>query len=519
MSKLVIDELKLIETQVDQILPKLNILRKGFASHKTKDLNFRLDQLNKLRKGFQKYSSQIYRSNYLDLGFGEYSNDVNTMSVVLSDIDYIIKNFKSWAKPRSVDTPLALAPGKSYILPEPYGVVTIFGAWNSQYQTLFQPLVAAIAAGNVVLAKPSEMAPYSALLTEFILEELDPEIIQIVQGGVDQCIELNKHKCDLIVFTGSPFKGKIVSKAAAEHLTPCILELGGQNPVVVDEKADIKSTAYNICNGRFHLSGQLCIGPEYVMIHKSIFNQLKEKLKETVETFFTKNPYTCKDYSRMINEWHTNKQQEFLNTHGGKVVVGGGECNIKEKYVPPTIIEFDSLSSLKKSSLAKEEIFGPILYICPYTDIDECADYINANEKPLALYYFGSNSTSKDKIRNNTSSGAFVVNDTLVHFASHYLPFGGVGTSGYSAYHGKYGFDNMSHLKPVMEKVNIIIPFRYPPFTQTKLSIMRKLIGNLGNFTQFDAVKVGMFVVLLFAVYSLRANIYSGVDGFIHPKF
>lgn len=519
-TKLDVDSFKLDYTEVNQIKPKLDKLKKAFFSHKTKDTNFRLDQLKKLRRGIDKYAKEIGRTNYLDLGFGDYSNDINTMAIVLSDIDYIISNFQDWAKPRSVHTPLLLAPSTSCLFPEPYGVCVIFSAWNSQYQTLLQPMAAALAAGNCVLAKPSEMAPYSAKLMEYIFEYLDPDVVQIVQGGGDQCIELNKHKSDIIVFTGSPMKGVLVSKAAAEFLTPCILELGGQNPVIVDETADLKNTAYNLVNGRFIISGQACIAPEYVFVHRSNYEKLLALLKETVENFFGKNPQISKDYSRIINEWHTDRLANLLKTHGGNVLVGGGECNIKEKYVPPTIIHFESIEKMSKSSLAKEEIFGPILYLCPFDNINDCIEYINSREKPLSMYYFGYNKKNKELIKKNTSSGGLVFNDTIVHFASHYLPFGGVGSSGYSAYHGKYGFDNLSHLKPIVDRSSTIVPFRYPPYSSSKLSLMRKLIG-LGSLTQSGVVKSFVYLGLIVAAFLLRNNLYAGMQGFMHgnPKF
>lgn len=518
-NKLDVDAFTLDYTKVDSIFPKLEKLRRGFASQKTKELKFRLDQLNKLRKGIDKYFKEISRTNYLDLGFGEYSNDVNTISVVTADIDYIISNLSSWTKPRVVDTPLVIAPGSSYLYPEPFGICVIFSAWNSQYQTLLQPMAAAIAAGNCILAKPSEMAPYSAKLMEYIFEDLDPEIVQIVQGGADQCIELNKHKSDIIVFTGSPMKGKIVSRAAAEHLTPCILELGGQNPVVVDKTADLKNTAYNLINGRFVICGQACIAPEYVFVHESIIDKLKPMLKETVENFFTKDPKTSKDYSRIINEWHSDRLANLLKTHGGKVVVGGGECDIKAKYIPPTVIAFDDINSMGKSSLAKDEIFGPILYLCPYNDIQECIDYINSREKPLSMYYFGFDKVNREKLKKETSSGALVYNDTLVQFITHYLPFGGVGNSGYSAYHGKYGFDNLSHLKPVIEASTTVVSFRYPPYSSTKLNLMRKALF-LGNFTQSGLMKFLMYLGFILGGYLLRNNIYGAYNGFLNgPKF
>lgn len=519
MSKINVDSFILEDTPVKDIVPKLEILRKGFASNKTRDFNFRREQLIKLKNGIEKYTKEIHRTNYLDLGFSEFYSFYNVLNIVLSDINYIIKNFEKWAAERSVDTPLLLAPARSYLFPEPFGVCLIFSAWNSQFQTLLQPMAAAIAAGNVILAKPSEMAPYSAKLMEYIFAEMDPEIVQIVQGGADQCIELTKNKSDIIVFTGSPMKGKLVAKCAAEFLTPCILELGGQNPVIVDETADIKCAAYNLINGRFTISGQACIAPEYVMIHRSVYDPLVKALEETFNQMLSKDPKTSNDYGRIINEWHSDRLTNLIKNHGGEVVVGGGESDIKQKYVPPTIVKFKSLKEMGNSVLAKEEIFGPILYLAPYDNFDDTINYINSKDKPLSLYYFGFDKKHKSDIKTKTSSGALLFNDTLVHFINHYLPFGGVGTSGFSAYHGKFGFDNLSHLKPIMDRDHHVVPIRYPPFTSTKQSLMKKML-LLGDFTQSGAVKsIGALLFLALAVY-LRHNIYAGLVGFYNgPKF
>lgn len=519
MSKtLDVDSFVLKETIVKEIPLKLAKLKKGFSSQKTKDLNFRLDQLKKLRGGMDKYIKEIARSNYLDLGLGQYGNDIGTMSIVNSDLDHIISNLKTWANPKSVETPILLAPAKSYLYPEPFGICVIFSAWNSQYQTLIQPMAAAIAAGNCVLAKPSEMAPFSAKLMEYIFEDLDPEICQIVQGGADQCIELNNNKSDIIVFTGSPFKGKIVATAAAKFLTPVILELGGQNPVIVDETANIKTTSHNLVNGRFIISGQACIAPEYVFVHKSVIAKLKPALKDCVENFFGKNPKESKDFARIINEWHTNRIGDKLKNHGGEVVVGGGEVDIKNKYVPPTIISFNSIKEMTASCLTQEEIFGPILYLCPYENIQDCIDYINERDKPLAMYYFGYDNKNKELIKRTTSSGALVFNDTIIQFINHYLPFGGVGTSGYSAYHGYYGFENLSHWKPIIEANSNVVSMRYPPFTSSKISLTRKLLG-LDGLTQYTLVKGLYFIGFLALVFLLRNNLHGAFNGFINPKF
>lgn len=516
MSKIIVDDLKLTFTPVEEISSKINLLKKGFSSHKTKNLSFRKEQLKKLKSGFEKYIKEVHRSNYLDLGINEYNSFYYTTSIVSADIDYIIDNFESWTKPRNVDTSILFAPCSSYLLPEPYGVVVIFSAWNFQWQTLLQPIAVALASGNVVLAKPSEMAAYSAKMVEIVCGELDPEVFQIVQGGADQCIALNNIKTDLIVFTGSPFKGKIVAKAAAEFLTPCILELGGQNPVIVDETADINSAVTNIVSARFINVGQICIGPEYVFVHKSKLNEFLLECKEKTLEFYSNDPKTNIEYSRVINEFHSERLSKLISDCKGKIVVKGGECSVKDKFIPPTIFHFENISQMEESNLAKDEIFGPILYITEYTDINDCIEYINRKEKPLAMYYFGFNKKNKADIISKTSSGGLVFNDATVQFASHYLPFGGVGQSGYGAYHGKYGFDAFSHLKPIMDRDYKIIPLRYPPFTKTKQHLMKKLL-LMSKFTQKGLMRGIVILVLLISIFVFRSNFSSGFHGFVNP--
>ena len=481
------------------------------------NINYRKTQLINFKKGIEAYKKEILRSNYLDLGLEDFSTEFNTLYPILSDIDYIINNFELWSKPQKVDTPLLLAPASSYMIPEAYGVCTIFSAWNSQYLTLLQPIAAAIAAGNCVLAKPSEMAPYSAVLLKYILSYIDSDIIDIVQGGADQCIELTKNKSDFIIFTGSPVKGVLVATAAAKYLTPCILELGGQNPVIVDQDADIKCVAYNLVNGRFIISGQACISPEYVFVHKEIIDKVCNALKDTTELMFGKDAKCSKDYSRIINEWHSNRLSDLLSNHKGQIIVSSGSVDVKEKFIPPTIIKYNTIEEMKHSELSKEEIFGPILYLAPYDKLTDCIEYINSKEKPLAMYYFGYNNKNKDMLIKRTSSGSFVVNDTLVQFVNHNLPFGGVGNSGHSAYHGKHGFFNLSHMKPVMDRSSKVLTLRYPPFTNSKVSIMKKAFIT-GNLTQNSVYKFFLYLSIFVFLYIFRSNFINASKAFISNK-
>jgi aldehyde dehydrogenase (NAD+) len=491
---------------------KLAILRKGEKSKKLLDINYRVTQLKLLKAAIQKNEKEIHFSNKIDLGQSEFMSYYLTYNTIVNDIDDIINNIWSWSKPQKRDTPAVLVPGSSYVVPEPFGVSLTLSAWNSQYLTLLTPIAQAIAAGNQCLAKPSEMAEVSAVVCQNILAELDPEVVQTCQGGVEVCVELLKNKFDIIIFTGSPEKGRLVALAAAEFLTPCILELGGQNPCVVDETADLKNATFNLLNGKCLISGQICLAPEYVMIHRSVFDKFVEQMKTTSKEFYGGDIKNSADYSRIINKFHTERliglieraQTEKL----GKMIYGG-ESDINQKYVAPTLFSFDSIEQMRKSELAKAEIFGPIQYIAPYDDIQEVIDQINSRPKPLTMYYFGNHKNNIARLEKETSSGAFVTNDCIVHFTNSDLPFGGVGKSGYGAYHGKWGFESLSHMKPVLKQSQMMLRFRYPPFPGKHENIMRFILPRLTT-TQYKLVRAAAFVGLLIALFILR-NTISGI--------
>ena len=322
-----------------------------------------------------------------------------------------------------------------------------------------------------------------------------------------------KNQFDVIIFTGSPEKGKIVARAAAEFLTPCILELGGQNPTIVDESCNIDNAVINICNGRFLNAGQICISPEYVFVHESVKDRFTQGLINTLARFYDGKAKESQDYSKIINKFHTERVGKLLDQHDGKLIAGG-KYNAEEKFIEPTIIEYENIQKLKNSNLAKGEIFGPILYYAPYKNLDDVINHINSQQKPLAIYYFGTNNSNKQRILNETSSGALTMNDTIVHFASPYLPFGGVGNSGMGSYHGQFGFDNMSHLKPVMDRKPQVTGMRYPPFTQGNQKIMKFMLNNV-NFTQHSALRFIMLTASIFLCYYFRNFLIGSFKGLI----
>jgi aldehyde dehydrogenase (NAD+) len=476
---------------------KYNSLKEAQKLHKLNDINYRLEILNKILQLWDKYAEEVALSNFLDLGITENNNTLTNYCLVRAEIVYAIKNLKSWVKPRCADTPLFLSTCKTYVKPEPYGLALIFSAWNCNFLTLIIPLVQAIAAGNLVLAKPASSAPETCKVCLKILNELPHDVVYGCAGKPEVYTELLKQRWDLIVFTGSAAKGKIIAAAAAPNLTPTILELGGQNPVIVEKSADLKLSAHNIVYGRHMFTGQACIAPEYIMVDKTVKDKLIIELKKVYETFFTKNPEKSPDLGVIVNKFHTERIKKLVENpgQGAQLLYGDlSKINSDKKFIPPFLFGFDNIEQMGKSELAAAEIFGPVLYLCPYDKIEESVNYINSREKPLSAYLFTRDNKIKEYVRDNTSSGALDINDTLVHFSSPLLPFGGVGNSGMSSYHGKWGFDNMSHLKPVVDQASLFISLRYPPFSNSSIKLLRSIF--LLSYTRGQLIRFVLLIIL-----------------------
>jgi len=363
-------------------------------------------------------------------------------------------------------------------------------------------VASSIAAGNAVLLKPSEMAPHSSnVMAELFEKYLYQNYYRIVEGGGKVAQTLTALPFDLIIFTGSPEKGKLVAKAAAEHLTPCILELGGKSPTIVDKDANIENAALRIAAGKLFNCGQTCVAPDYLLVHKDIKKAFLERLTQAVDDFYLKNPKNSPDYVRIINEGHTQRLKDYLEeNHGGKVIYGDvNQIDVKARYVPPTIVD----NPRPNSKLMQDEIFGPILPVIDIDNVDDAIKFINARPKPLTLYYYGPVlSATKERILKETSSGSVCFNESVFQTLNEDLPFGGIGNSGMGAMHGKTGFDSVSHLKPVMDKLTLNgFPFnaRYPPFTSSKQSLMKTMM-KVTNFPQRKAayalVLVGVLVLV-----------------------
>jgi len=444
-------------------------LRNNFLAGTTKKYEWRIKQLKNLKKMMEENQERFNQAMERDLCQARFLKLVEVKMCTV-ECETAINELKQWMKPQNVEISLLLnQPASGYIVREPYGTVLLISPWNYPVSLVVKPLIGAIAAGNNMVVKPSEVAPAtSALFAELIPQYLDKENIVVIEGGVDVTTELLKQRFDYIFYTGNTSVGKIVMKAASEHLTPVTLELGGKSPAIVAKDADLNITAKRLVWGKFLNLGQTCVAPDYVFVDKSIKDEFTKTMKEMLVQFYGTDPQKSDDYSRIINERHCYRLEKLLNNHGGNVLVGG-KVDPEDRYVEPTII----LDPKYDSELMKEEIFGPILPILTMDDINTAIDYINKNEKPLALYLFSSDKDLKKKILDKTSSGAVVFNDCVVHNSVSELPFGGVGYSGIGAYNGKKSFETFSHEKPVLDKGTLLdAPARYPPYTDGKIKLL-----------------------------------------------
>ncbi len=444
--------------------------RKFFSTNITKDISFRQRNLNKLYRAITEYEERILEALKKDLNKSSMEGYMTEIGMVLNEISYFKKNIKKLAKVKSVKTPLAQFPSKSFIISEPYGLVLVMSPWNYPFQLSMAPLVGAIAAGNCCILKPSPDAPYtSRVMADMIKEYFSPSYITVVEGGIPISDELLEEKFDYIFYTGSTRVGKIIMEKAAKHLTPVSLELGGKSPCIIDKTANLKLAAKRIVFGKFLNAGQTCVAPDYIFVHKDSKEKLIEYLVFYINQLFGGNPLYNKDYPKIINERHYKRLLELMEDED--IVIGGkGNENLQ---IEPTIL--DNIN--KDSKVMREEIFGPILPILTYKNLKEVADYVTNNPKPLALYLFTEDKKSERYILSNLSFGGGCVNDTIIHLATHSMGFGGVGESGMGSYHGKDSFDTFTHKKSIVKKSNIIdLPMRYAPYTKNKEKLVRMFL-------------------------------------------
>jgi len=443
--------------------------RNFFKSQQTKDVVFRIEKLKELKQTIVSREQDVYDALKKDFNKSTFESFMSEYGLLISELDLVLKNLNSWSKPKRVKPSMLTFPATDYIYKEPYGIVLVIAPWNYPFLLSIEPLIMAIAAGNTVVVKPSELTTHTSKLVTEIIESVFKEgHVASIEGGIPVASELLEQRWDYIFFTGSVPVGKIVAKAAAKYLTPTTLELGGKSPCIVDQTIDLKLASKRIVWGKFFNGGQTCISPDYIIAHTSIKENLIDCLKTEITRAYGENVKLSKDYPRIVNEKNTKRLVEMLNDVN---VVFGGKYDIPECYIDPTIIDSPSLESL----LMQDEIFGPILPVLSYSDENEIDNLINNYEKPLSLYVFSKDKVFTNKILTRYSFGGGAVNDPLIHFGNHRLPFGGVGASGIGAYHGKHGYDTFSHHKSISKRGTWFDPpVRYAPY-KNKLSLLKKM--------------------------------------------
>ena len=451
-----------------EIKELINKQRKFYSSNISKDLKFRIQNLKLLRSIIIKYEKEIQEALRLDLGKSETEAYMTEIGMVLDEIKYNIKHLAKWAKKKYVSTPLSQFPARSYRIPEPRGLVLIISPWNYPFLLSIQPLIGAIAAGNCVIIKPSEYSVNTSKLLKKILTEIYSEAyVTVVLGEKEVAQELLKEKFDYIFYTGSTKIGKIVMEAAAKNLTPVTLELGGKSPCIVDEKCNVELAAKRIAYGKILNSGQTCVAPDYVFVHQNVKEQFLNCLIKYLKNFLGENALNNSDYPKIINKMQFNRIISLIDKE--HVIYGGG-YNRNILKIEPTILTIKDMTS----KVMQEEIFGPILPIIGYNNLDYIINYININPKPLALYLFTNNKKIEKRILKEVSYGGGCINDTIIHLANKRLGFGGVGNSGIGEYHGKFSFDTFSHYKSIIKKSNHIdLPVRYHPYSKMKEKLIR----------------------------------------------
>lgn len=445
-------------------------LRKNVST--LRSIDERIHVLAALKQEVLKYSDEISIALKKDLGKSEFESYLGEIDFVTHEIDVALKNIKKWAKPKSVNSSLTFFPVKSSIVPEAFGVILIIGPWNYPFQLILAPLIGAIAAGNSVVVKPSEIAANtSKIISKILGQEIFKSYIKCVEGAIEETTELLNQKFDYIFYTGNAHVGRIIMEKASKHLTPLTLELGGKSPCLLFSSEKIDVSAKRIMWGKYFNVGQTCVAPDYIILPKRLEADFIKSCKKWLQIFYGDNLEKNTDYGKIINERHFKRLEKYLE---GQEIILDGERNEEHLFFAPTFVRADV-----NSALMKEEIFGPILPLLIIDDLDKAITYINESPKPLACYGFFDSKLEANKLIAQVSSGGMVINDTLVHLSNENLPFGGVGESGMGAYHGKFSFDLFSHKKSLMRRSFLFEnSLRYPPY-KNKLNFIRKIMKFL----------------------------------------
>ena len=458
-----------MQENIEQLLKKQ---RDFFNTGKTRDIRFRKAALLRLRQAIRRREQEISRALQTDLGKAPFESYMTEVGLTLSELTYVLRHLDGWVREKKVPTPLAQFHGKSFTVPEPYGVVLVMAPWNYPFLLTMEPLIGALAAGNCCVLKPSEDAPRTSAVIASLLEEIYPKsYVTVVEGDRKISAALLEQRFDYIFFTGSVSVGKLVMEKAAKHLTPVSLELGGKSPCIVDHTAKLSLAAKRIVFGKFLNCGQTCVAPDYVLVERRVKDTFLKYLIYWTKKMYGENVFANPSYGRIVNRKHFDRISGLIEENK---VVYGGRTKEETLQIEPTIL----FPVSEKDAVMQEEIFGPVLPILVVENMDEAQRFVQNREKPLACYIFTSSRKTRRKFVCYTSFGGGCVNDTVMHLTTPELPFGGVGNSGMGAYHGKRSFETFSHQKSILDKSQIVdIPVRYQPYRMWKKAVIR-LIGT-----------------------------------------
>ncbi|MBI4979844.1 MAG: aldehyde dehydrogenase [Spirochaetes bacterium] len=449
----------------------LTAQRTFFDAGTTKPVSFRRDALKKLCSSIKRHERDLEAAFAADLHKCPFDVFATETGIVLDEISFAIRHLRTWARTERVPTPLVNFPSRSFLRKEPYGVALIIAPWNYPFMLLFGPLVGAIAAGNCVMLKTAPATPHvSAVIRRIIESAFDRTYVAVFEGHRDVNEALLRERYDYIFVTGGTVIGRIAMQAAAKYLTPITLELGGKSPCIVAPDAAVAVSARRIIWGKLLNAGQSCVAPDYCLVHRPLIPPLIEAMKHEILRFYGEHPEASKDLCRIVNDEQYGRLKKYLSQ--GTIVIGG-KCDDSTRYIEPTVL----VDVPVDAPVMREEIFGPVLPIIPFDDIQETIDFVRNREKPLALYLFTGSTAMERRVLGSVSFGGGCINDTMVHLANPHLPFGGVGASGMGAYHGKFGFDTFTHVTGILKTTPLIdIPLRYPPYKNTVLRLLRLIM-------------------------------------------
>jgi aldehyde dehydrogenase (NAD+) len=461
-------------TAVSEIPSIVGRVRDGADGGLLEGVDARITQLRQLKRLLEENDERINGALTADLGKSPIESFTTETSFVVGEVEHAIEHVGKWMEPTRVHVPLTLRPGTARVIRQPLGVVLVIAAWNYPIHLTFAPLVGALAAGNTAVLKPSETAPAtSSVIAELVPRYLDERVVQVVEGGVPETTALLAEQFDHILYTGGGSVAKIVMHAAAEHLTPVTLELGGKSPAIVAADADIDVAARRITWGRFTNAGQTCVAPDYVLVARAVEDRFLGAVLRSVHDFYGENPKVSSDYGRIVNDRHFDRLTRLVEAGGYEAVVTGGSGDRGSRYFAPTVLAGVS----PDAAVMGEEIFGPILPVVAVDNVDEAVSFVNSRPHPLALYVFTDDAPTAERIIERTRSGGVSINHTMVHLGVPDLPFGGVGASGIGAYHGEAGFDRFSHRRAVLSKATKPDPsVAYPPYKRWKEAIIRRVL-------------------------------------------